>query len=579
MSTSPTVWESLRQAGQLETGEGRRLGLSILLAFGAVAAATGLLATSGYLISRAAQRPNILELTAVITAVRGFGLARATLRYAERLVSHDLALRVLARLRAGFYAVLAPLGGTALGPHRRGELLARFVADVDALQDLYLRALAPPVVAALVILGAGTVAWLLLPAAGLVIAGGLLASAVLVPLLAGSLAAAAGRRQAPARAALTAEIVESLDASVELAVAGRGPERVARLRVLGTRLSSLSRRDALAAAAATTLASVLSGLTILAVLMVGIPAVHGNVMSGVLLAAVVFLALGAFEGVAPLPAAARTLRGCAQSALRLEQLRELEPPVRDPADPRPVPDDPPTALTLDRVSFRYGQDGGPWLLRDVSLELRPGCRVAVAGPSGTGKTTLAQLLVRFIDPVEGRVTLGGIDLRELTQDDVRRTVLLGAQDAHVFTTTIRENLLLARREARDAELWDAMRAVGLGDWLASLPDGLDTMVGEDGDLVSGGQRQRITLARALVSDARYLVLDEPTAHLDASTASAVMRGLSDAAGDRSLLVISHRPEGLDGFERHRLSAGRLDCLSPSLADATGSHRREHIDGL
>ncbi len=563
MSALPATrpaWRSLRRAAHLQRREGQRLALSILLAFATVLAATGLLTISGYLISRAAQRPDILSLTAVIVAVRGFGIARAVLRYSERLVSHDLALRVLARLRAGFYDVLAPLGPAALGGRRRGELLARFVADVDALQDLYLRALAPPVVALLVIACAALTAWLMLPVAALVIGSCLLIAAIVVPALTGALAAAAGRRQAPARAALTSELVEALDGSVELAVAGRGADRVRRVRKLSDALARISRRDALAGATASMLMSLLSGLAIVAVLLVGIPAVHRGALSSVLLAAVVFLVLGAFEGITPLPAAAKSLRGCAQSAQRLDELAGVQPAVLEPERPRALELQDAGALTLEGVSFRYG-DRAALVLDGVDLTLQPGCRIVLAGPSGSGKTTLAHLLVRFIDPLAGRVALGGVDLRELAQHDVRRAVVLAAQDAHVFTTTIRENLLLANRSATEVEIWDALAATQLVQWVRSLPDGLDTLVGEDGDLVSGGQRQRIALARALLADARYMILDEPTAQLDAGTATDMMRGISTAAGERGVLVISHREEGLEGFELLTLSDGRTLAAS------------------
>ncbi len=537
------------RAARLQRGEGRRLVLSIALAFGTVVAATGLLTTSGYLISRAAQRPDILELTAAITAAQAFGLARAPLRYAERLVSHDLALRILARLRAGFYAVLAPLGPGSLGEHRRGELLSRFVADVDALQDLYLRALAPPCVAALVIVSAGVAAWTALPLAALVIAGSLAVAAVAVPLVTGALAGAAGRRQAPARAALATELVEALDGGVELAVAGRGPERVQRLRALSGRLTWVARRDAVAGAAATTLSSLLTGGAVVLVLLVGIPAVHSGALAGVLLAAIVFLVMGAFEGLQPLPAAARTLRGCAQAAERLEELGSLQPAIVDPPAPVPLPAT--GSLALHAVAFSY--DRAAPLLDSMSFEFEPGCRVAVTGPSGAGKTTLARLLVRFLDPVRGAVTLGRVDLRELAADDVRGAVVLIAQDAHVFASSIRQNLLLARHGATEEELWAALQAVQLDGFVRALPDGLDTLAGEDGKLLSGGQRQRLTIARALVSDARWLVLDEPTAHLDVDTATELMRAVDAAAGDRGLIVISHRPEGLEDFDRLALA--------------------------
>ncbi len=554
---SRPAWQSLRAAARMRGREGRQLSLSILLAFLTVVAATGLLSASGYLISRAAQRPEILSLEAVIVAVRAFGISRAVLRYAERLVSHDLALRVLARLRTGFYEVLAPLGATELGGRRRGELLARFVADVDALQDLYLRALGPPIVALLVIAATALTAGLMLPVAALVIGVCLLVAATAVPALTAMLAAAAGRRQAPARAALTTELVESLDGSIELAVAGRGPDRVRRVQALSDTLARISRRDAVAGATSSMLMSLLSGLTIVAVLLVGVPAVHSGALNSTLLAAVVFLVLGAFEGITPLPAAARSLRGCAESARRLDELTGARPAVLEPEHPRALALDRCDSLALEGVRFRYdGERDTEWVLDGVDLRLAPGSRVVLAGPSGAGKTTIAQLLVRFIDPVQGRATLGGVDLRELPQHTVRHAVVLAAQDAHVFTTTIRENLLLANRAATEDAIWGALAATQLDDWVRSLPDGPDTLVGEDGELVSGGQRQRIALARAVLADARYLILDEPTAHLDADTAAAMMRSIAAAAGDRGLLVISHRDEGLDGFELLTLSGGR-----------------------
>ncbi len=403
----------------------------------------------------------------------------------------------------------------------------------------------------------------MLPVAALAIGACLLLTALAVPALTGALATAAGRRQAPARAALTTELVEALDGSVELAVAGRGSERVGRVSALSGTLARVARRDAIAGATSSMLMSALSGMAIVVVLLVGIPAVHDGALQATLLAAIVFLVLGAFEGITPLPAAAKSLRGCAESARRLQELAGVRPAVCDPPEPLAL-DDAHAAgpLVLENVHFRYSEEDQP-VLDGVDLVLAAGCRVVLAGPSGTGKTTLAHLLVRFLDPSAGHVTLGGIDLRDLAQHDVRRAVVLAAQDAHVFTTTIRENLLIARRSATEEELWSALAATRLDAWVRTLPAGIDTLVGEDGDLVSGGERQRIALARALLADASFLVLDEPTAHLDVVTAAEVVRGVAAAAGPRGLLVISHREEGLDGFEAVRLSAGRaISAPSP-----------------
>ena len=524
----------------------RLLGASAALTAGAVLAGVGLLATSGYLISRAAQRPDILALGVAIAAVRTLAIARAALRYGERLVSHDLAFRTLADLRRRFFARLVPLVPAGLPGVGRADLLSRFVADVDRLQDLYLRAIAPVAVA--VIAGAASVliAFAMAPAAGAVLAAGLLAGGIAVPWLTRAAARAAGRRQAADRAALTATVVEVAGGAAEIAMAGRERDWIERAERQGERLARIQRRDALAGGLAGGLMTAVTGLTAVGVALVAIPAVRHDALAGVLLAAVLLLSMAAFEAVRPLAAAAASIDACAGAAARLEDVLGAPVAVADPAAPDELPPDGP--LELRGVRFRFA-DGAPWLLDGADLRLAPGRAVALVGPSGAGKTTLAELLVRFRDPVAGEISLGGVAVRAASQAALRAAVCLGAQDAHLFAGTLAENLALARPDATEPELAHALGRVGLGPWLESLPDGLATSVGEHGAMVSGGQRRRIAAARLLLSPARFLIADEPAAHLDASGAAALMAELAgEARSGRGVLVITHEPHGLESFD-------------------------------
>jgi thiol reductant ABC exporter CydC subunit len=555
---------ALLAAARPGRGEGIRLTLSVALAAGAAAAAMGLLATSGYLISRAAQRPEILTLMMAIVAVRAFGIVRAALRYAERLVSHDLALRHLARMRLRFYRALAPLVPAGVA-NRSGDLLSRFVADVDTLQDLHLRVLIPAMLALLVLGGASLAAWLILPAAGLAVLSCLALTMLVLPWLSSAVAARSARRQAPARARLTSELVESIDGAAELALAGRSRERARLLGESDARLARIGRGDSLASAGAAAAGGMLAGAGILVLLVVAIPAVHSGALSGVLLAALVFLLLGAYESVLPVATAARRLHSCATAAGRLESLTAVVSPVADPSRPRSPAGE--GALSLEDAGFRYEEEA-PWVLRDLDLRIGPGEHVLLTGASGAGKSTLAELLVRFRDPAAGRVSLDGIDLRELDQDDIRREVSLCAQDCHVFNTSIRENLLIGRREAGEQEIARAIAAVGLDEWVASLPQGIETILGQGGELASGGQRRRVALARALLSDARFLILDEPTAHLDPALAASVMENVLDLCADRALLVISHDPGAMQGLARVvNLRGGSIAAAEPKMLTA------------
>jgi ATP-binding cassette, subfamily C, bacterial CydC len=533
----------IRRLGALTQPPRGPMAVSILAASLAVGFGVALMTSAGYLISRAAEQPPILSLTVVIVAVRFFGLARPLARYCERLVSHDAALRTLATIRSRFYERIEPLAPAQLREYRSGELLARMVGDVDALQSLYVRGLGPPIVAVLVGAASVAVAAAVLPAAGAILAVGLLLAGLVVPLAGSALSRAASRRQAGVRGELTAELVEVLRGAPELVAYGREEETLRRVRAADRELARLSRRDALAAGIADALSILIVGATVAGVLAVSAAAHETAALDRVLVATLALLALASFDAVAPLPVAARELSGSLASGRRVLDLTDRKAEILDPAVPAPAPSRS-DVVSLEDVTARYEAREEP-ALRGFDLRLDPGRRIALVGPSGAGKTTVVNLLLRFLDPTEGRVTVAGRDAREYRQEDIRALFALAGQDAHLFNSTIRANLAIGRPHAGDAELWDALRRARLADWTVSLPDGLDTFVGEEGTQLSGGQRQRLTLARALLSDAPILILDEPTAHLDPGTAQALMDDVFETAGDRTVLLITHRPEGLD----------------------------------
>jgi thiol reductant ABC exporter CydC subunit len=554
------VTTTLRRLLALAEAPRRRLALSVLLGAATVVFGAGLMATAGYLISRAAERPAVLSLTVAIVAVRFFGLARPIARYLERLSSHDLAFRILARVRVKVYERIEPLAPVELDDYRHGDLLSRMVADVDALQSLHLRGVQPPLVAVAAGAVSVGVTAAFLPAAALVLACGLVAAGAVVPLVTGALAGRAARRQAAARGELAAELVEVLQAAPELVVYGQDLDRLERVRDADNALVRIARRDALAAGLGDGLQIAVAGATVVGVLALAVSAHSDGRLDRVLIAMLALLALASFDAVQPLVGVARELGATLVAGRRVLELVDREPRVVDPPRPAAAP---PAASTvcLDDVRVGYSPDEPP-VLDGASLRLDPGCRVALVGESGAGKTTVTSLLLRFLDPERGRVTIGGSDLRDLRQEDVRRTIAVAGQDAHLFSTSIRENLLVARPEATDEELEDVLRAVGIWSWIRNLPDGWHTLVGEQGRQLSGGQRQRILVARALLARPRLLVLDEPVAHLEPPAASALVRDVFAAAGDRAVLLITHRPEGLELVDEVlELSGGRIEARS------------------
>ncbi|PJT46225.1 ABC transporter [Streptomyces albidoflavus] len=533
----------VRAAGREARG---RLILSLVLGSLALGSAVGLMATSGYLISRASQQPPVLYLMMAVTATRAFGIGRAVFRYAERLVSHDVVLRMLADTRVAVFRRLERLAPAGLRGTRRGDLLSRLVADVDALQDYWLRWLLPAGWAALVSTVSVLFMTWLLPAAGAVLAIGLLAAAVGVPLVSGGFARRAERRLAPARGALATRVAEVLTGTGELTVAGALAHRTARTGDADRELTRIRARGAAANALGAGLTAVITGLTTVAAAYVGIRGVSAGALDGVALAVVVLTPLAAFEAVTALPLAVQFRQRVRRSAERVHEVLDAPVPVTEPDAAGPAPESPFPVELRGAAARHPGQARDA--LTGIDLAVTEGRRIAVVGPSGSGKTTLAQLLLRFLDPRTGSYTLAGASAPGLDGDDVRRLVGLCAQDAHVFDSTLRENLLLADRSATEARLREVLGRARLLEWAETLPQGLDTPVGEHGARLSGGQRQRLALARALLAGFPLLVLDEPAEHLDLETADRLTADLLAATRGRTTLLITHRLAGLEAVD-------------------------------
>lgn len=545
-STDAGGGDPLRRVRAVAKAWQGRFRLGLLLGALAVGCSVGLMAVSGWLISRASEQPPVLYLMVAVTATRTFGIGRAVFRYAERLVSHDAVLRMLADLRVSVFRRLERIAPAGLREQRRGDLLARLVADADSLQDYWLRWLLP--VGTAVLVGTGSVAFTawLLPGAGAALAVGLLAAGVAVPLVSGACARRAERRLAPARGELATRVADLLTGTAELTVAGALAGRKDAAKESDRTLTAISARGAAATGLGSGLTALVCGLTVVASAALAADAVHGGRLSGVAMAVAVLTPLAAFEAVNGLPQAVQYRQRVRRSAERIYEVIDAPVPVAEPERPAAAPASP-FPLRLTGLAARHpGQEQDA--LYGLDLTLEAGRRIAVVGSSGAGKTSLAQVLLRFLDPCEGTYTLGGTDARTLDGDEVRRMVGLCAQDAHLFDSSVRENLRLARTGASEEQLREALAAARLLEWADGLPDGLDTLVGEHGERISGGQRQRLALARALLADFPVLVLDEPAEHLDLATADALTADLLAATEGRTTVLITHRLAGLEAVD-------------------------------
>lgn len=539
--------------------------LALFCALATVAAGVGLLGVSGWFLTGAALAGagGAFNLFAPSALVRGLSFLRIVSRYADRVVGHSATLRLLADLRGTVFNALIRLTPRQLARYRSGDLVARMTGDVDALDTVFLFVLAPLATAILAgaILTAVLGYWV--PAAALTFALALLTACLLVPLWLVRAARKPGAAAQESAAGLRAATLDAVDGHADMVALHAQAQTCAHFERLCAASAKARASQARVAARGQWFLQIAAGLSVLALLWFGLDTYAAGRIEGPLLVGLLLAVIGIFEVAGPIMRGASRMGSALSAAARIRDVTQREPDMADPAVPHPLPLR--GALELEGVDFSYPArtHGQPVpVLRDLRLAVAPGERVAIVGESGAGKSTLLNLLLRLEDPQRGQVRFAGVDARACAQADWHRRIALLSQDAPVFLGTLRTNLLIGDPQADDAALWRALDAARLGEFVRGLPDGLDTWAGETGSQLSAGQARRLCLARALLSPAAVIVLDEPTAGLDAAVEAQFLTDLGQAVRGRTVVLATHAalpPGAVD--RRYALRDGRLHELS------------------
>ena len=517
--------------------------LGTLLGLITVAAGVGLLSLSGWFISATAlagltiTNAQLFNFFYPSIGVRLFAVIRTAARYAERIISHDATFRILQSLRSWFYRHLEPLAPACLLQYRSGDILNRIVADIEALDNLYLRVLSPSLVAVLMSLMLLLFLWVFDPLIALSTFTFLCIAGLVLPYVAMKIAENTGLEWVRQSAELRTQVVENLQGLSELLVFGAQHRHLDNIRQKSQALMKnqllMSHIKGLSAGPVI----FISGMAVVSAVYLGVGLVNLNKLDGANLALLGLAVLASFEAVWPLPLAYQFLGRTHEAARRLLEIVDAKPSVifPDHSVTPPIGFD----LKFEKVGFRYS-DHTPLVINELDFEIPPGRRVAILGETGSGKSTLVNLLVRFWNPTAGRILIGGEDVRTLSETDFRRMMAVVLQPVHMFNMSLRENLMLARPAATEDDLQAALASAQLMEFVKSLPDGLDTWIGESGKLLSAGQVRRIAVAQVILRDAPLWVLDEPTEGLDRITEQKMMDALHELMAGRTVLLITHR---------------------------------------
>lgn len=504
----------------------------------------GLLAASAYLISSAALHPSITELSAAIVGVRFFGISRAVLRYLERYISHDATFRLLGAVRVWFYTKLERLAPARLMEWQSGELFSAIVGDVETLKEFYLRVLAPPLIGIVVL----SVSCLFLAHYSMsfvyILIGAFVMSGLVLPLFLQTIQKSTAHKLVAARGELRAQLVDSMTGIVELAAFNQTGRQAKLISDIHQRLTSLQNHVSKLSGLTEALGLFMVNSTVWLILWLAIPLVHNGNLEGVYLAVVVLIVQSSFEAVLPLPLAVHYLAESMAAARRLFAIVDTEPAVLEAEGMMDIPD---VRIEVENLSFKYSRSG-PLVLNNISFAVGAGQRLAIVGPSGAGKSTLLNLFLRFWDYEQGSIRLGGHEFKKYNTAKLRMMFGVVSQQTHLFNASIRDNILLARPDASEDQFDQAIQQAELGEFIDQLPQGCDTMVGQNGYALSGGQRQRIAIARALLKNAPILILDEPTVGLDAVTEELIMETIRKLMAGRTTIMITHRLTGLETMD-------------------------------
>ncbi|VEI14041.1 Probable ABC transporter ATP-binding protein HI_0664 [Trueperella bialowiezensis] len=522
-----------------------KFGWSVAAGSGAIGSGVALGATSAWLIARAAQLPPVLDLSVASTGVRAFGVGKAVFRYLERIASHWVALYGMANLRSRVYSALADSTTDVVTSIRRGDLLARTGSDVDDIGDVVVKSMLPAAVAAVVSLFSIGIVAFLSPQIALVVAACLVLSGIVAPYIAMRGARMDQQAEVRNRADLNAHALTMLESASELRVSGRMASIDEQRLATEKRIHKNRDRSARPTALASALDTLAMGIAVVGAIIIGTRQLAAGDIAAIDLVVATLTPLSAFEATQRMGGAGVQLVRSASAAKRIVDLLDV-------AESRehPQPDTSPrnaTGLVANNLSI--GWPGGPVVAGPLDLELTTGKAIAIVGPSGIGKSTLLYTLAGMLEPHGGSVTLDGRETWRIDRAEISAQLSMTAEDAHIFETSVLENLRVARASVTEQEAAELLRQAGLGDWLAQLPEGVHTMLGADATSVSGGERRRLLLARALAGGATYMLLDEPGEHLDPATADELIRDLLNVtSGERGVILVTHRLTPLDAAD-------------------------------